>query len=1315
MKRCINPECGAELDDNAKFCPECGTKQPQEYVCPACGAKFDQPSKFCMACGAKMDGTGGAPKIGGLSIGDNNAISAKDIIGGDKIEAQNYVVNNVMGPQKSEAELKMDNLSMKKMSKEYIREEMAKAKDFEKKNNFFGAASIYRELASEDNVDAVCSLLSLDYNNNLVLEAAERNSLMGKIMDAVNASHPEGLFLYGVNIIESDRNKGIEYLKRAAQCGNEKAVEYLNKYYGRNRFGNCREDISEEALQWFEQSEKMGNPEGKFLLARCYFYGNGTLKQQNKAYRMFCELADAQYDEALYMKAYCCLTGEGIPYDNVGEVVNNAESYLKDAASRGERNAEALLGLLYHKGMGPFEKNDHDANLYLRKASEHGDRIGQYVFANYLGTWDGKDVDKDAMIPELLKKSAEQGFSNAQNMLGECYEDERYAATPKDITKAVELYKLAAEQNNVAGLCNLGRCYYEGIGVEQNYEKAVELFTKGFEEYTTYVDPKYIELHRDFDYINKGREICLWLGKCYHDGTGVAKDNIKALDFLKMYNGHKDIGREDETEIVKTIMQEMGSSYYYNNDLTSSSKIMGVVLVDKGSLAFGLTGKLKSIFNLGLKEAKHLTDQLPKTLAVVTQAQAMAVRDELASEGAVVMLKRYNSEREAKNDYYNLGLDKMILSSDVLEKAEKYSHQLPPMPDRPLTEKIFNKYMEEAKAGDEFAKYIIGDCYFYGEGVEQNYEEAVKLYQEASNDPRAIYSLGFCYYEGCVVEQDFAKGFSLFKKAAEMGYDQAQYRLGRCYSVNYETVVQNDDKEAFTWFKKAAEQGHVFAMFKLFDCYSAGRGVEKNDTEAKKWAIKVKDSGVDPVEIMTYDQYKDWHDFERSKKNKTTQPKTNVTTPKPQPQPAPQPTQQPAPQPQPQPAAPAKTETSSGTVRVILINAGAQKLVVVKAVKEYLNLGLKESMDLVSDHLPNTIATLDEAQAQEFYNILTGLGANVEIRTGGSGKAIAPAQPESQPQAQPKSQPQANDANIFNINGVKLEMVTVESGTFTMGENQNGLLKGDEHPAHQVALSEYHIGKYPVTVAQFRQFVEATGYTTQAELKGRSMTMEYVEGRYKPIHKDGLNWKYGGDEKPRGASDDNHPVIHISWIDANAFCKWLAKVTGKNFRLPTEAEWEFAAKGGVKSKGFRYSGSDNYDEVAVYKSKNTAPVGTKKPNELGIYDMSGNVAEWCNDWQGKYSRESQVNPQGPSTGLYRVSRSASWFDEYRSDTVRRSGFNVTMTGSKYGFRVAYSDDGVKVPPKPAALDDNPTIGGKSILDIDDVKNTVKGIFGKLFK
>ena len=1080
MKRCINPECGAELEDNAKFCMECGTKQPQEYVCPACGAKFDQPSKFCMACGAKMDGTGGAPKIGGLSIGDNNAISAKDIIGGDKIEAQNYVVNNVMGPQKSEAELKMDNLSMKKMSKEFIREEMAKAKDFEKQGDYYHAVAIYKELDAEDNNDAACAILFLDYKKLFVVDNEERDTLLNKIRKAADEGHSEALFLIGVYTINSNKNMAFQYIERAAMNRFPTAIDYLDKYYGYNDDGT-RKDVTEEAFRWFEKSAQMDSIQGQFLYADCYLNGYIVEKDPRKAAQVFRPLAE-----------------------------------------KGNPEFQYKMG----KAMEDFGDDD-EYEKWIKKSAEQGFMEAQLELANY---YDQCGVDE--MAHEWYKKAAEQGCAEAQYCYAIGLEDER-----------VQLiwYEKAALRDYAPAQSALGDCYYNGWGTFKDYKMAVQWYRKSAEQGN-----------------NRGQK---GLGKCYYYGNGVECDYKEAIKWC--------------TEATKG---------------------------------------------------------------------------------------RYANEE---------------------------------------------------------AYYILGDCYFYGEGVEQNYEKAVELYEKAKDFPKAIYSLGFCYTEGLLGEENFKEGFKLFKKAAEKGYDQAQYRLARCYSDSLEIFVKKDDKEAFKWYKKAAEQGHVFSMFKMFACYSSGIGVTKDENEAAKWAAYFKRTGADPLDGITYDHYKDWHDFERSKKNKTTQPKTNVTTPKPQPQPAPQPTQQPkpqpVPQPAPQPAAPAKTETSSGTVQVVLINAGVQKLAVVKAVKEYLNLGLKESMDLVSDHLPNTIATLDEAQAQEFYNILTDLGANVEIRTGGSGKAIAPAQPESQPQAQPKSQPQANDANIFNINGVKLEMVTVESGTFTMGENQNGLLKGDEHPAHQVALSEYHIGKYPVTVAQFRQFVEATGYTTQAELKGRSMTMEYVEGRYKPIHKDGLNWKYGGDEKPRGASDDNHPVIHISWIDANAFCKWLAKVTGKNFRLPTEAEWEFAAKGGVKSKGFRYSGSDNYDEVAVYKSKNTAPVGTKKPNELGIYDMSGNVAEWCNDWHGKYSRESQVNPQGPSTGLYRVSRSASWFDEYRSDTVRRSGFNVTMTGSKYGFRVAYSDDGVKVPPMPAALDDNPTIGGKSILDIDDVKNTVKGIFGKLFK
>jgi formylglycine-generating enzyme required for sulfatase activity len=133
-------------------------------------------------------------------------------------------------------------------------------------------------------------------------------------------------------------------------------------------------------------------------------------------------------------------------------------------------------------------------------------------------------------------------------------------------------------------------------------------------------------------------------------------------------------------------------------------------------------------------------------------------------------------------------------------------------------------------------------------------------------------------------------------------------------------------------------------------------------------------------------------------------------------------------------------------------------------------------------------------------------------------------------------------------------------------------------------------------------------------------------------------------EKTFDTMGDNFPADYVSWYDANAFIKKLNALTGKRFRLPTEAEWEYAARGGRLSKGYRYSGSDNIDEVAWYNlSKgNSHFVGQKVPNELGIYDMSGNIWEWCSDFWGDYSSKAQINPTGPSTGNYRVLRGGAW-------------------------------------------------------------------------
>ena len=231
-------------------------------------------------------------------------------------------------------------------------------------------------------------------------------------------------------------------------------------------------------------------------------------------------------------------------------------------------------------------------------------------------------------------------------------------------------------------------------------------------------------------------------------------------------------------------------------------------------------------------------------------------------------------------------------------------------------------------------------------------------------------------------------------------------------------------------------------------------------------------------------------------------------------------------------------------------------------------------------------------------------------------------------------------AMLSSLNDFGIELVYVRGGTFTMGctSEQGGDCEGDEKPAHQVTLSDFYIGKYEVTQKQWRAV----------------MGSDPPELRFKGC--------------------DNCPVERVSWNDIQEFIKKLNQKTGKNYRLPTEAEWEYAARGGIQSKGYKYAGSNNIGEVAWYdgnSSSKTHPVGGKKANELGLYDMSGNVWEWCSDWYGSYSSGSQRNPQGPSSGSSRVLRGGCW-DGYSGDcrVAYRGSGNPGFRHSNSGFRLA---------------------------------------------
>ena len=151
--------------------------------------------------------------------------------------------------------------------------------------------------------------------------------------------------------------------------------------------------------------------------------------------------------------------------------------------------------------------------------------------------------------------------------------------------------------------------------------------------------------------------------------------------------------------------------------------------------------------------------------------------------------------------------------------------------------------------------------------------------------------------------------------------------------------------------------------------------------------------------------------------------------------------------------------------------------------------------------------------------------------------------------------------------------------------------------------------------------------------------------------------------------DNRRPVENVSWNDCQEFIEKLNRLTGKNFRLPTEAEWEYAARGGSKSRGYKYSGSNNPDAVAWYDDNSggkTHPVAQKQSNELGLYDMNGNVFEWCQDWYGAYSSNSQTNPTGASRGSRRVLRGGNWNYDARIVRVSRRSYR-TPDGRNFNF------------------------------------------------
>jgi len=226
----------------------------------------------------------------------------------------------------------------------------------------------------------------------------------------------------------------------------------------------------------------------------------------------------------------------------------------------------------------------------------------------------------------------------------------------------------------------------------------------------------------------------------------------------------------------------------------------------------------------------------------------------------------------------------------------------------------------------------------------------------------------------------------------------------------------------------------------------------------------------------------------------------------------------------------------------------------------------------------------------------------------------------------------------------KFEMTPVKGGSFMLGSKGKSAF-ANEKPQHLVTLSDFYIGKYPVTQAEWKAVMEG--------------------------------------KNPSNFQGDNRPVETVSWDDAQAFVQALNLMTkntrfeGHHYRLPTEAEWEYAARGGYyHTEGYKYAGSDHLKDVGWFSEnsgRETKPVGLKHPNRLGIFDMSGNVWEWCADWYGDYPSGAQTNPTGPDKGLDRVVRGGCWYNVAQDcRAANRYGNTPDARVINLGFRLALS-------------------------------------------
>ena len=296
--------------------------------------------------------------------------------------------------------------------------------------------------------------------------------------------------------------------------------------------------------------------------------------------------------------------------------------------------------------------------------------------------------------------------------------------------------------------------------------------------------------------------------------------------------------------------------------------------------------------------------------------------------------------------------------------------------------------------------------------------------------------------------------------------------------------------------------------------------------------------------------------------------------------------------------------------------------------------------------------------------------------------------PAASPSPDEKSKPGKSTAfktQKVDLGGsVSLDMVFIQGGTFRMGSSLSGqdIIKrfpgavswkewfASEQPIHDVTLPGFWMGACEVTRAQFARFIQETDYKTDAQKAGEAYGYDLTLGSWKQVK--GLRWDNPGFEQ-----DGSHPVTCVSWYDARVFCGWLTQKTGVFFRLPTEAEWEYACRAGAVARypfGDDEAGLERYAWYGANADSKTHPAGRKQPNNWGLFDMAGDVWEWCQDLYGDYPARGVMDPSGPPWGQKRVVRGGGWGSSAQDcRPARRYGYGSGARLDIVGFRLCFSD------------------------------------------